>query len=106
MIFLLAIITLFAPRLALFMVWILTPLVSRAFGTFIMPLLGFIFLPLTTLVYSLAYVPALGAPTGLGWLWVGLAAIVDIAAYGGTAYGNRGATGVGSDMDREHRRAA
>lgn len=38
----------FAPRLALFFLWILTPLVSRGFGSFIVPLLGIIFLPFTT----------------------------------------------------------
>lgn len=103
---LLGLLMIFAPRLALFLVWVLTPLVNRAFGTFIIPLLGFFFLPLTTLVFSLVYVPAAGAPTGLGWLWVGLAAIADIAAYGAAARGNRGAADAGSDMDQEHRRAA
>lgn len=90
MVFLIALIALFAPRLALFLVWVLTPLVSRAFGTFIVPLLGFLFLPFTTLAYSLVYIPSTGTPTGLGWLLVVVAFILDISAYGGTAYRSRG----------------
>ena len=103
MILLLAIIALFTPRLALVLVWFLSPLVNQAFGTLFVPLLGLIFLPLTTLVYSLAFVPAQGGPTTLGWLLVILAAIVDLTAYGGTVYGHQGSTGSG---DQEYRRAA
>ena len=90
MVFLLAIIAMLAPRFALVLIWVLTPLVNRAFGAFIVPLLGFIFLPFTTLIYSLVYVPAIGGPTGFGWLWVLLAVLVDLGSYGGGAYGSRG----------------
>ena len=54
------------PRLALFFVWLFTPLVYRAFDTFLVPLLGVIFLPFTTLMYVLAYIPGVGL-TGWGW---------------------------------------
>jgi hypothetical protein len=30
-----------------------------------------------------------GSVTGFDWVWLGLAVIVDIASYGGGAYGNR-----------------
>jgi hypothetical protein len=43
----------FLPRFALVCVWIFTNDVDRAYDTFILPLLGLIFLPLTTLVYAL-----------------------------------------------------
>ena len=92
MIFLLAITAMIAPRLALFFVWVLTPLVSRAYGTFIVPLLGFFFLPLTTLIYSLVYVPAAGGPVGFGWLWVAIGFVVDLGAYGGSAYRKSGSS--------------
>jgi hypothetical protein len=43
-------------RLALLVVWLSTPLVQRAFhGGWILPLLGIIFLPITTLAYVLVY---------------------------------------------------
>ena len=74
---------LFAPRLALILVWLFTPLVSRAFGTLILlPVLGLIFLPLTTLVYVLVFIPGVGV-VGLGWLWLILALLADLATYGG-----------------------
>ena len=43
-------------RLALLVVWLSTPLVQRAFhGGWLLPLLGLLFLPITTLTYVLAY---------------------------------------------------
>ena len=54
---LLAIFAGFFPRVALVIVWIATDLVDRAFSTFIIPLLGLIFLPFTTLVFALAWAP-------------------------------------------------
>lgn len=76
------------PRIALFLVWSLTDLVGRAFSTWIWPLLGLAFLPLTTLAYVLFWTPGVGL-TGWEWLWVVLAFLLDIGSYGGSAYGNR-----------------
>jgi hypothetical protein len=46
----------FFPRLALFIVWVARPaLVGAAFGTWIVPLLGIIFLPFATLMYVILY---------------------------------------------------
>ncbi len=78
----------FAPRLALIFLWIGTTLVNRAFDSFLIPLLGLIFLPITTLVYVLVFVPGLGV-VGFGWFWVILALLADIGAYGGAAYSGR-----------------
>jgi len=57
-----------------------------AFSTFVWPLLGFVFLPWTTLMY-VAVAP--GGVTGLDWMWMVLAVLVDLASYSGSAYGNR-----------------
>ena len=78
----------FAPRLALLFVWLFTPLVNRAFDTFFVPLLGFIFLPFTTLLYTLVYIPGIGL-TGWGWVWVILGVLLDMGAYGGSVSSNR-----------------
>lgn len=79
----------FAPRLTLLFLWLFTPLVTRAFASvFIVPLLGIIFLPFTTLMYVLAWTPAYGV-TGFGWIWVILGLIIDIGSYGSSAYANR-----------------
>jgi hypothetical protein len=84
---LLALIAAFSPRLALFLIWIFTNLVSRAFDTFIVPLLGFLLLPFTTLMYVLVYQPVTGV-TGFGWLLVIVGFLIDLGAYGGV-YGRR-----------------
>ena len=40
------------PRLGVLIIWLVRPvLVDAAFGTFIWPLLGLIFLPFATLIY-------------------------------------------------------
>ena len=70
------------PRLALFIVWVARPaLVAAAFNTWLIPLLGIIFLPFATLIYVILYTPGVGL-TGWGWFWVILAGIFDLAHLG------------------------
>ena len=65
------------PRLALLVVWFARPaLVGAAFGTFLLPLLGFIFLPFATLIYVFVYTPGVGL-VGFDWFWVILAVLLD-----------------------------
>ena len=79
---------LFGPRVVILFWWLVEPLRwSAAFDTFILPLLGFLFLPWTTLMYVLV------SPLGIdGWdlLWLGLALLADLASYAGGAIGGRG----------------
>jgi hypothetical protein len=76
-------------RLALLVVWVSTPLVDRAFHWgWLLPLLGIIFLPITTLVYVLVYYIS-GGVTGWGWLWVVLAFLLDLGTHSSGAYTNR-----------------
>ncbi len=77
-----------SPRLALFLVWVFTDFVDRAYDSFIVPFLGLLFLPWTTLIYSLAYAPRVGV-TGWGWLFVLLGFLSDIASYAESARRNR-----------------
>ncbi|MCP4165385.1 MAG: hypothetical protein GY759_05775 [Chloroflexi bacterium] len=78
---------LFGPRLAILLWWLIQPLRWQAtFSTFIWPLLGFIFLPWTTLMYVLV---APGGVVGFDWFWLGLMFIADIGSYVGGGYGNR-----------------
>ena len=84
-----ALLAVLSPRFALVLVWIFTSEVTKAFhGSFIWPFLGLLFLPFTTLIYSLVYVTGVGL-TGWGWVWVILAFFLDLAAYGGSGYTNR-----------------
>lgn len=78
----------FFPRLALLIVWLATREVDQAYDSFVVPLLGLIFLPLTTLVYALAYSP-IGGVEGIGWFWVVFAFVLDLLAYGGGAQARR-----------------
>jgi hypothetical protein len=58
------------PRLALFILWVARPArVDAAFDTFLVPLLGIIFLPFDT--------PGRGL-TGWDWFWVVVAGLLDI----------------------------
>lgn len=90
----LALLAFLGPRFVLLMVWIFNnAYLSRAFDTFIVPCLGFIFLPWTTIAYVFAFNTfrgnqALGLDTtGLILVIVGL--VLDILAYSGSGYGNR-----------------
>jgi hypothetical protein len=70
------------PRLALLIIWIARPaLVAAAFNTFLLPLLGIIFLPFATLIYVLLYTPGVGL-VGWDWFWVILAVLLDIGHWG------------------------
>jgi hypothetical protein len=77
-------------RLALLVVWVSTPLVYRVFhGGWLLPLLGIIFLPITTLVYVLVYSISGSGVTGWAWPWVVLAFLLDLGAHSSSAYSNR-----------------
>lgn len=82
---------LFGPRLAILVWWLLDSLRWQAtFQTWIWPLLGFIFVPWTTLMYVLVYP---GGIVGFDWIWLGLALVIDIGSYAGGGWGNRGRMG-------------
>jgi len=89
---LVALMSLLGPRIAFLVTWLATNRVSVAFHSgFVVPFLGLLFLPWTTLLYTLAYSPV-GGVKGIGWLVVGLGLLADLGAYGsgGTARRRRG----------------
>ncbi|OIV36774.1 hypothetical protein BIV57_14475 [Mangrovactinospora gilvigrisea] len=70
-----------SPRLALLLTWLLTNRVAIAFHhSLIVPLLGIIFLPMTTLMYVWVYSPVLGVGSW-GWVFVILGLVVDLGSY-------------------------
>ena len=72
------------PRAGILVWWLVDQVRwSATFDTFIWPLLGFLFLPWTTLMYVV--VAPMGI-TGFDWLWLGLAFLADIATLAGGAY--------------------
>ena len=67
--------------------WLIQPARwNLAFDTFIIPILGIIFLPWTLLMYVIV---APGGLTGLEWVFVGLMLFFDIGSYVGGGWGNR-----------------
>ena len=76
-------------RIMLLFAWIARPnLMDAAFGTIIIPCLGFLFLPFTTLMYVFL-LQGVGTIQGLDWLWLFLAAVLDIASIGAAGATNR-----------------
>ncbi len=76
-----------SPRLALVAVALLTNIISRAFDSLLLPLLGFFLLPWTTLAYVIMWDTGTHVVTGFEWFIVALAFLADLGSYGGTARG-------------------
>lgn len=75
----------FFPRVALVLLWLFGDTVETAFdNNWLVPLLGLIFLPFTTLTYVLLHW-WLGDVTGFVWFFVVLAFLADIGSYAGGA---------------------
>ncbi len=76
----------FSARFALFLVWLFTDRLSIAFRSGWEGVLGFIFLPYTTLFYALVYAPAQGVDA-FGWFIVALGLVIDVSShlFGSTA---------------------
>jgi hypothetical protein len=74
---------LLGPRAVIVLWWLASP--NRwelAFDSFVVPCLGFLFFPWTTLMYVVV------APTGVhsfDWLWLALALAADLGSYAGSS---------------------
>lgn len=79
--------SLIGPRLALGYVWIFTTLVDRAYDNVLIPVLGFVFLPWTTLIYALSYDG--NGVSGIGWFFVALGLLADVSSYAASAHRRR-----------------
>jgi len=94
-----AVLAFLGPRAALGLWWIFDQAwFSRVYDTFIWPFVGFIFLPFTTLMWSLILkIDPVTGVSGFNWVWIIIAVIIDIASYSGSGYGNRSSIpGMGS----------
>ncbi len=78
----------FGPRVTLFFLWIFSNILERAYDGFIIPCLGFLILPWTTLAYALA-IHWTGGLGGGGLVLLLLGILFDLGTYGGGAWGNR-----------------
>jgi hypothetical protein len=79
---LLVLLALISPRLVLFLLWIFSDVLSRAFDSWLLPLLGFFLLPWTTLTYAAFWDWGPGLRVeGFEWFFVGLAFVLDLGSY-------------------------
>ncbi|MDX6623513.1 MAG: hypothetical protein QOE75_1445 [Solirubrobacterales bacterium] len=80
-----------SPRLALFVMFLFTDLLSRAFDDWIIPFLGFFLLPWTTLAYAAMWNVGSREVSGFEWFIVVLAFVVDLGSYAGRNKARRNA---------------
>lgn len=71
-----------SPRFALFVMQLFTDRLSASMDSFLVGLLGFVFLPYTTVFYALTYAPGSGV-RGLGWFLVALGFLLDLGSWFG-----------------------
>ena len=81
---LLVLLAFFTPRIVLFLLWLFSNYLARAFDTWLWPTLGFFFLPATTIGYAIAQ-NEFGGLSGLGIVAVVIGLAVDVGLLGGGA---------------------
>ncbi|HVW83325.1 MAG TPA: hypothetical protein VHB50_01525 [Bryobacteraceae bacterium] len=72
------------PRVILVLMWLFSNVLDRAYHNLVIPLLGFIFLPITTIVY--AWLVTNGLPIeGFNLILLIIAVVLDVGSHGGGA---------------------
>jgi hypothetical protein len=81
--------TLAFPRVVIVLLFLFSTFLHRAYDSLIILLLGFIFLPITTIVY--AWLVNTGAPLqGINLIILIVAVVIDAGSLGGGAFRRRG----------------
>ena len=82
---LLAILAVAFPRLAIVLLWLFTNFFNGVYHGLIIPVLGFLFLPLTLIVYT--YFGGPHSPmNGQELIFLGIAVILDLGLVGGSTF--------------------
>ena len=71
---------LISPRLAIILTWLFSGVMERAYDGWIVPILGFLFLPWTMLAYAWMYDSG-RAVRGIEWFIVALAFLFDLGSH-------------------------
>ena len=85
---LLAIIVLAFPRVVLVLMWLFSTVLDRAYHGLLIPILGFIFLPITTIVYAWMVTSGLRIE-GINLVILIIAVLLDAGSHGGARYYRR-----------------
>ncbi len=81
-----------APRLVLLLAWIFSDRWQIVWsGQWLMPLLGIVFLPYTTVMYMLCWKPT--GIQGWDWMWIVLGVMLDIMKWAQIANNRKGIPG-------------
>jgi hypothetical protein len=77
---LLALLAAISPRFVIFVLWVFSDRLTIAFRSGWEGVIGFIFLPYTTLFYALVYAPGRGVDA-FGWFIVALGVVFDLSSH-------------------------
>jgi hypothetical protein len=72
-----------SPRLAIIVVALFSDILSRAYDSWFLPLIGFFLLPWTTLAYAVMWDVGTHRVNGFEWFVVVLAFLADLGSYAG-----------------------
>ena len=81
---LLTIVILMFPRVILFLIWLFSNYLDRAYHGLLIPLLGFIFLPITTIAYAWMVNSGLQI-AGVNLVILLIAVLLDLGSHGSSA---------------------
>lgn len=81
---LIALVALLAPRVVMIVLYLASDYLQRAFQGWLWPLLGFLFMPYTTLAYAWA-INSNGSVSGVYLAVLVIAVLVDLGVLGGSA---------------------
>jgi hypothetical protein len=87
---LLALLVVAFPRVAIVLLWLFTNFFTGIYHGIVIPVLGFIFLPLTLIVYTYIQKTTPGAMGTQQLIFLFIAVILDLGLIGGGAYRRRG----------------
>jgi len=76
--------SMFWPRLGILAWWIFSNLLGRAYDSAIVPIVGFFVLPWTTVTYAMMWGFSSDRVSGVEWVVVAFAFLLDILTYAGT----------------------
>jgi hypothetical protein len=76
------------PRIILILMWLFSHILDNAYHGLVIPLLGFIFLPITTIAYAWMVVNHLPI-VGFNLIIIVIAVILDVGSHGGAGYSRR-----------------
>lgn len=70
------------PRVAILGFWIFSDLLGRAYDGWVVPTLGFLVLPWTTMTYAIMWSISSDRVSGAEWAVVAFAVLLDLLSYG------------------------